>query len=438
MEYNKESMKTKLLIFGITGDLSVRKLLPSLKQIVATGDFDDLDIIGVSRRQVDVCALLDESLGETALDNKVSIFTMNIADIDDYHKLKNHLNIQNDEQLLVYLAVPPQAAGQIIDLLGSAGLNTPNVKLLLEKPFGLDLVSARDMTERIGKYFSEDQTYRIDHYLAKQMAQNIVTFRTQNALFSHLWSNRYIEKIEVFAFEKIDIEDRAQFYEQTGALRDFLQGHLLQLLALTIMDTRGKETLETIESRRLKALQSLKIADPNHALRAQYKGYRDEVATPHSCVETFVAVKLESDDEQWRGVPFILATGKALDKKLTQVRVHFKKEQDGQTNCLTFNIQPHEGVDIALNVGSPDYEYTYEEKHLAFRYPEDTVLPDAYEQVIVDAIRARKNIFPTGDEIIRSWEILQPLLNHWAMCDSLTLPLYKKGSSFDEIVTKAL
>lgn len=427
-------MKTKLLIFGITGDLSVRKLIPSLKQIVATGDFDTLEIIGVSRRQVDVTSLLNDSIGDTTLSDKVSIFTMDIAVASEYLRLKEHVNLQQDEQLLVYLAIPPQAAGRVVDMLGQAGINETNVKLMLEKPFGLDLESARDMIDRTEKYFTEDQIYRIDHYLAKQMAQNVVTFRTQNVLFSYLWSNKYIEKIEVVAYEKIGIEDRAQFYEQTGAIRDFLQGHLLQLLALTIMDTSNHFDMASIEAARLKALRSLKPADYTHAIRAQYKEYRSEVDNAKSCTETFVSVKLESTDEMWQGVPFYLSSGKAMDKKLTQIRVHFKKQSDAQTNCLTFNIQPHEGVDIALNVGSPDYDYTYETKHLAFRYPEDTVLPDAYEQVIVDAIRARKNIFPTGEEILRSWEILQPLLDHWAMCEPGKMQLYTKGSTADDII----
>lgn len=426
-------MKTKLLIFGITGDLSVRKLLPSLKKIIATGDFDDLEILGVSRRQVDVKALLKEAIDETSFCDRTSVFTMNISEPNDYLQLKKHVNLQPNDQLLVYLAIPPLAAGQVIDLLGAAGINDSNVKLLLEKPFGLDLYSARDMIERTEKYFSEQQVYRIDHYLAKHMAQNVVTFRTQNVLFSYLWSNKYIEKIEVVAYEKIGIEDRAQFYEQTGAIRDFLQGHLLQLLALTIMNTTDFD-MDNIENTRLKALESLQPADFNHAIRAQYAQYRSEVENANSCTETFASVRLESNDPQWQGVPFYLSSGKALDKKLTQIRVHFKKESAAQTNCLTFNIQPHEGVDIALNVGSVDYEYSYETKHLAFRYPEDTVLPDAYEQVIVDAINARKNVFPTGEEILRSWEILQPLLDHWSLCDPGKIQLYQKGTTAEDII----
>ncbi len=433
-------MKTTILIFGITGDLSVRKLLPSLGKIIGTGDFDDVQIVGVSRHQVDVENLLHTALGDTTLNDQVEVITMNIAVSEDYVRLKQRLAIGDEDQLLIYLAVPPQASGQIIRLLGETGFAAMNTKLLLEKPFGLDLETAKDMSQRLNQYFREERIYRIDHYLAKQMAQNIVTFRTQNAMFSHLWSNTYIEKIEVFAFEAIGIEGRAQFYEQTGAIRDFLQGHLLQLLALAIMDGRqlDMDNLLQIADRRLAALEALIPAEPARAYRGQYNGYRQEVGVEQSCVETFVSICLESRDERWQGVPLILATGKALDQKLSQVRVHFKKTRQSQANCLTFNIQPHEGVDIALIVGSAGYEYTYDSKHLAFRYPEDVELPDAYEQVMVDAIRDRRNIFPTGDEIIRSWQLLQPLLDHWAMCDPAAITIYDKGLPYETVLAQAM
>lgn len=229
-------MRTKLLIFGITGDLSTRKLLPALREIVNTGDFDDVSIIGVSRREVDVTELLQRSLGSADLADRISIVTMNVADIQDYQQLKTQIALKDDEQLVVYLSVPPMAATQIVDFMGEAGINTPNVKILFEKPFGVDLMSARDIIQRTARYYTEDQLYRIDHYLAKEMAQNIVAFRGRNALFSHIWNNNFIQSIEIVASEQIGIEGRAQFYEQTGALRDVVQGHLMQLLALTLMD----------------------------------------------------------------------------------------------------------------------------------------------------------------------------------------------------------
>ncbi|HEU4830999.1 MAG TPA: hypothetical protein VFS65_02415, partial [Candidatus Saccharimonadales bacterium] len=212
-------MKTKLLIFGITGDLSTRKLLPALEQIIATGDFNDLSIIGVSRHSLNIKKILKSSVGNTKLAKCLTGFSMDVSDLDEYGRLKEFVALGDDEQLLIYLSVPPRAATTIVDFIGESGMNTPNVKILFEKPFGVDLESAKEVIARTGRYFSEDQLYRIDHYLAKEMAQNIVAFRGRNALFSNIWNNNFIESIEIIAAERISIEGRAHFYEQTGALR---------------------------------------------------------------------------------------------------------------------------------------------------------------------------------------------------------------------------
>lgn len=425
-------MTTKLLIFGITGDLSRRKLIPALERIFQTGTYTDLEIIGVSRREVDVSMLMREP----QLAARTRVVTMDLTEASDYERLKQEINLEEDDQLLIYLSVPPSASGQIVQLLGGAGMNDDRVKLMLEKPFGTDLESAKHMAEQIGAWFDDEQVYRIDHYLAKEMAQNIVAFRAHNALFAHVWDNSAIEKIEIHAYESIDIEGRAQFYEQTGALRDIVQGHLMQLLSLVIMDIPGDMHWSQVSQHRLGALQQLKPADVDTTIRAQYEGYQDEVQNPGSHVETFVSVRLESDAEKWRGVPFYLTTGKALDRKRTEIKVHFKKFHDAQTNCLVFNIQPEEGIEIALNTLKPDYEYEYEETRLSFNYPAGVVLPDAYEQVIVDAIRGHKHIFTTNAEVIRSWEVLQPLVSEWAMRDGCE-QTYAKGSSAEQIAADA-
>ncbi|HET8884662.1 MAG TPA: hypothetical protein VFM68_04300, partial [Candidatus Saccharimonadales bacterium] len=318
-------MKTKLLIFGITGDLSTRKLLPALKKIIGTGDFDDLSIIGVSRRQVNVSELLQQALGNDDLQDKITVFSMDLAQPTDYNKLKDFVALGDDEQLLVYLSVPPAAATQIVDFLGEAGMNTPNVKLLFEKPFGVDLQSATEVIARTARYYDEAQIYRIDHFLAKEMAQNIVAFRGGNALFGHVWHNSAIEKIEVMALEKIGIEGRVHFYEQTGALRDIVQGHLMQLLALTLMDVPAEFDWSMLPQQRTAALQQLQPADPADAVRAQYDGYQTEVDNPGSLTETFVSLQLTSTAPQWEGVPISLITGKALHEKTTEIRIHFRK-----------------------------------------------------------------------------------------------------------------
>jgi glucose-6-phosphate 1-dehydrogenase len=421
-------MKTKLLIFGITGDLSTRKLLPALDKIIKTSDFDDLEIIGVSRREVDIAALLKSSEGGENLTNKVSVFSMNVAESSDYIKLRDFVALQDDEQLLVYLSVPPSAATQIVNFLGGAKINTANVKLLFEKPFGTDYMSAIEVIERTSRYYEEGNIYRIDHYLAKEMAQNIVAFRGGNALFTDIWNNGSIEKIEIVALEKIGIEGRAGFYEQTGALRDVLQGHLMQLLALTLMDIPDEFDWDRLPELRLKALQSIESADPSGVTRAQYEGYQEEVRNRGSLTETFVSVGLFSTLPQWKDVPLVLTTGKALDRKTTEVKIYLRKHHDAQSNCLTFHIQPDEGIEIELFTKKPGYDRQFQTQKLAFTYPEDTILPDAYEQVLVDAIHSRKSLFTSNEEVLRSWQVLQPVLNAWNM-DSKPLKHYAVGET---------
>jgi glucose-6-phosphate 1-dehydrogenase len=422
-------MKTKLLVFGITGDLSTRKLLPALNSILTSKKLNgDLEIIGVSRREVDIEQLLSSALGDTALQPYVSVFSMDLAKSDEYQKLKQYIALNDSEQLLVYLSVPPMAAAQIVDYLGKAGINTPNVKLLFEKPFGVDLISAQDVISRTAQYFDEAQIYRIDHYLAKEMAQNIVAFRGGNALFGHVWNNTAIEKIEVVALEKIGIEGRAGFYEQTGALRDFVQGHLMQLLALILMEIPPNFDWDELPMLRKAALEAIHPGNPRQAVRAQYEGYQHEVDNAGSLTETFVSLHLSSDDKRWKDVSLVVTTGKAMNKKATEVRIYFRKFHDAQSNCLVFRIQPDEGIEIDLFTKKPGYERKFESQKLGFSYPEDTVLPDAYEQVLVDAIMSKKSLFTSSDEVLASWRILQPILESWDMADQ-PLFIYPKGSS---------
>ena len=424
-------MKTKLIIFGITGDLAQRKLLPALGHIVANGQ-KDLEIIGVSRRDVTV----EQVLGEHHdLHDISSMITMDLTRADDYAKLRDHLNLRDDEQALFYLSVPPDSSGQIIDLLGQAGLDGPNIKLLLEKPFGFDTESALEMISHTDKYFSEEQVYRIDHYLAKEMAQNILTFRGRNALFAHVWNNAAIERIEVIALEEIDIEGRAAFYEQTGALRDVLQGHLLQLLALVLLPIPSDLDWGRLPESRLSALSFIRPANPARSVRAQYTGYREEVGNHESMVETFVSAEFFSDDPNWTGVPFALTTGKALDRKTTEVRIHFKKTNAAQSNFVIFRIQPGEGIEIDLVTKKPGYDHTFEDRALTFMYDTDERVPDAYEQVLHDAIESRKSLFATSSEVVRAWEIVAPLQQAWAE-DPATLRFYDPGARGRSIIER--
>jgi glucose-6-phosphate 1-dehydrogenase len=429
-------MKTKLLIFGITGDLSTRKLLPALNKIIGVSNVDPIEIIGVSRRDVDVQELLQQSIGDNALARQTTVFTMDLAEASEYHRLRKAISLTSDEQLLVYLSVPPQSATQIVDFLGEADINGSNVKILFEKPFGVDLASAEEVIARTARYFKEEQIYRIDHYLAKEMAQNIVALRGGNALFSHVWNSTAIESIELLALESLTIEGRAQFYEQAGALRDVIQGHLMQLLSLMLMDIPAEYDWDQLPAARLAALAQLKPADPEKAVRAQYDGYRNEANNARSMVETFVSMQLTSQDPRWKDVPFTLTTGKAMDRKTTEIRVNFRKFHDTQRNRLILRIQPNEGVEIELFTKKPGYEREFETRKLTFNYAEDALLPDAYEQVIVDAIKSRKSLFTSGDEVLASWRVLQPLQRVWEM-DDTTLRTYTVQSSVSDVLKES-
>ena len=421
-------MKTKLVIFGITGDLSKRKLIPALRKIIAKKTVKNLEIIGISRRETDITELVGDDLSKVT-----TLVTMDLTDVSEYKSLKRKIAPKKDEQTLIYLSVPPTVATRIANYLGEAGINGESVRLLFEKPFGLDLESAKDMVERTSKYFTESQMYRIDHYLAKEMAQNIVAFRANNAIFRQLCGGNGIERIEIRACEAIGIGGRAQFYEQTGALRDVLQGHLMQLLALMLMDVPSRLDWSLVPDLRLQALRRIAPADPAKSLRAQYREYRQEVDLPTSQVETFVSVELESSASNWENVPLVLMTGKALDRKETEITVYFKKGSAEQSNTLRFKIQPDEGVEINLFTKKPGYERVLESQKLSYSYPEDADLPEAYEQVLVDAITDRKTIFTTSQEIIESWRILQPILTDWAF-EKDDILLYEQGSSVEDIL----
>lgn len=420
-------MKTKLVIFGITGDLSRRKLIPALQQIFLTDSGRGLSLYGVSRREVDV----DELLGP--LGKNAQMITMDVSNPDDYKMLYESLDAQEDDQILVYLSVPPSASDQIVMLLGQNGFSDRRVKLLLEKPFGVDYESAEEMNNHLLEYFEESQLYRIDHYMAKEMAQNIIAFRADNALFSHVWNSGAIERVTVGAYESIGIEGRSVFYEQTGAMRDVLQGHLMQLLSLILMEIPEDVSYTKVPTYRLKALAQVSPVKEEDILRGQYESYREEVGNDQSTTETYISATLYSEDENWKDVPLVLRTGKALHAKTTEIMVEFKKTRDNQANKLIFRIQPFEGVEIELHTKRPGYDRVMETRSLAFKYPEDLDLPDAYEQVIIDAIYSRKSLFTSSDEVLASWRILEPALKSWSMEKVGDIAQYKSQSTPDEV-----
>ena len=430
--------RTTLVIFGVSGDLAQRKLLPALAAIEKKGQLPaDFKLLGVTRRDISLDDVLSAECKH--LSSKMELFQMNLEELSAYEELKSKLGPSSDAQVIFYFAVPPSASRPIIRRLGQAKLNGSQTKLLLEKPFGVDFVSAEELIKETQQHFKEEQIYRIDHYMAKEMAQNIAVFLGGNVLFRDVWNNNYIDKIEVIASEEIGIEGRVVFYEQAGALRDLVQSHLLQLTALVLMEPCPDVfDFSEVPSRRLAALSNIKPADPTRPgaiIRGQYEGYRKEVDNLDSSTETFVSMELESTDPKWQGVKLHLITGKALDRKFTEIRVYFKRAQIEEANLLTIRIQPREGIELDLWVKKPGYEQDLAKLPLEFNYEQHFGgnLPDAYEQVLVDAMRSRANLFASSGEILATWKILDPVLKAWGMSTD-DLKFYKKGSTYQQIL----
>jgi glucose-6-phosphate 1-dehydrogenase len=421
-------MKTSLVIFGIAGDLGRRKLLPSLFNLVKSGFGEDLEIIGVSRRKIDKLKLLDRFDDEKFSDvskfaDIFRIVQINPENNDDFHKLKFSKNTRP----IFYLSVPPDASGRIVEGLGAAGLNTDKARIMFEKPFGHDTASATKLLDS-NNIFDESQIFRIDHYLEKDMAQNLVVFRGSNAIFSHIWHNRYIEKIDIIASEKIGIEGRSNFYEQTGAMRDFIQGHLLQLAALVLMKIPLDFSWDQLSEYRLAALQKLEPAGGSGALiRGQYDGYLAEADREKSDVETYASLTVNSTDPKWRGVPIRLVTGKKLAEKFTEIRVYFKKSYPTQDNLFKIRLD-NNSLDIGLKTKIVGYDREFETINAPFAVSSEPP-PEAYEQVIIDAIRGDRSLFLSRQEVLESWRIIDAAFQH-----RVKLRKYKPGVTFDEVV----
>jgi len=433
---------TILVIVGITGDLSRRKLLPAIEEIVkAHAAPDELRIVGITRQEVSVADLLAQLDGKdhSFLRSHLDMYQMDVTKADHYDGLQQYLHklessFSAPAQRLFYLSVPPQVSQPIVALLGSSGLAAvPRTKLLLEKPFGTDLPSAQELVVQTKKHFSEDQVYRIDHYLAKEMAQNLIVFRGGNALFRRTWNNDFIESIQILATEEIHIEGRAAFYEQTGALRDIVQSHLLQLAALTLMETPHIGRLQDVPHGRLEALKQLRLPHGvpvgGSARRGQYDGYRDEVGNAHSTVETYADITLESTDPRWAGVPIRLITGKALAQKATEICITYKKDEGYESNMLIVKLQPNEGVELCLWTKVPGYEWRVEQHAMDMAFSDYfAAMPEAYEQVLVDAMQSDHTLFTGSDEVLETWRILQPVQEAWGMSAGTDMRQYKPGS----------
>ncbi len=436
-----------IVIFGITGDLSKRKLLPALYHLLKEGLLsEDTAIIGTSRKDltakellntVELCVLEKDKVCDPAGLEKVkkALRTIQVDpnESSDYTKLKgliDEIDPRAKKAHLFYMSVPSSAYGPIIKHLAASGLNDSNSRLLLEKPFGYDFSSAEKLIKVVNSAFSEKQIYRIDHYLAKETAQNLLAFRLHNPIFMPLWNCQHIQSVHIRAFETIGIEGRANFYEQTGALRDFVQSHLMQLLSLTMMDLPESMTSDAIHAAKQNFFKSLAPADPKLAVRAQYDGYKEEVKNPDSFSETYARIQLSDNSADWQGTEIILETGKAMAEKLTDITIEFKTPHERRRNSLTFQIQPNEGISLDLVVKEPGLDNRMKHAALDFRYDntfQDYEFFDAYERVLMDVVGGDQSLFASDQEVLETWRVLQPIIEAWGASDSNLLS-YSAGA----------
>jgi glucose-6-phosphate 1-dehydrogenase len=447
-----------IVIFGITGDLAQRKLLPALYYLIKANLLHEKTlIIGITRRDVtadELFSSIDLDGDPTAdsdpevvarIKGALRMYKMSMTEGSDYDKLLQYLNHLEEEQgmclnRLYYLSIPPQVLGPIVRNLGEHGLNATcqhaaaSSRLLVEKPFGFDLTSAKQLIEETGRYFGEDQIFRIDHYLAKETTQNILTFRTHNPIFDKIWDGDHISQIEITASEQIGIEGRAVFYEQTGALRDVVQNHLLQLLAVVAMEPPAIMESDAIHDVKQTLMEQILPIQPNevtqHARRAQYDGYKAEVGKDDSFVETYACLNLRIDNPRWKNVPFIVRTGKSLAEKRTDIRVIFG-DITADHNELNLRIQPNEGIDVVLNAKKPGFDDTLQTVIMDFRYADNfknNGHPDAYERVLVDAAKGDHTLFATGPEVLAAWRVVEAVVAAWGR-DGSDLTTYAAGAS---------
>lgn len=439
---------TILVIFGISGDLSTRKVLPAIYHLLK----DDLlpekiRIIGTSRSKIslnelisdlELCVLEESKVCDPLILKKfksiLELIQFDPEKTEDFIGLKIKLeSIEKENKIcfnrLFYLSLPPNVVPNVIKKLGLTGLNMSCIhhqglsRILLEKPFGSDLLSAQKLIDLTSRFFQEDQIFRIDHYLAKETAQNIITFRKYNPIFNQLWDQQTIHQIKISAFESIGIENRINFYENVGALRDLIQSHLLQLLTLITFNLpKNIEDIDDLHQEKLKLLNKVSLMDTQNITKniliGQYQSYLKEVHKEKSNTETFVRLRLKIKDKKWQRVKFILQTGKKLSLKSTKIVIYFKDKHTMNSNILTFRLQPNEGIDLKLNVKKPGLDNQVVSTTMDFSYKNsfsnDPGHPDAYERVLIDALKGDLNLFPTSQEVLRSWKIIDPIIQYWS------------------------
>ena len=467
-----------LVLFGATGDLAHRKVVPALFQLWRTNLLPhEFVLVAIGRRPYDNDSFraeirtslerysrvlpLDEAAWRTFAE-RVEYRRLDFADADGFDRLAVYLEELDATRgtrgnRLFYLATQPSQFAEIVAQLGRVGLDHERHdsgwrRVVIEKPFGHDLPSAQKLNRDIGRVFRESQVYRIDHYLGKETVRNLLVFRFGNSLFEPIWNRRYVDHVQITVAESLGIENRGAFYEETGAARDVVQNHLLQLVSLVAMEPPSTFQADALRDEKVKVLRSITTnpAEAREVVRGQYapgwvaaeqvQGYREETdVDPQSETETFVAARLGIDDWRWSGVPFYVRTGKRMPKRSTEIAIQFREvphrlfqlsATDPNPNLLTIRIQPDEGImlrfgakvpGLGLDVRSVTMDFTY-----GSAFSVDS--PDAYETLILDALQGDASLFTRADEVEHAWAIVDPIIAAWIEAPAPPFPNYEAGS----------
>ncbi len=480
----KQADNQMLIIFGASGDLTARKLIPAIFDLFKGGFLpDNYIILGASRSKLSDedfrnRVLLESSYFDLGKEEKelISSFTNKLfyepikgyeSDFTDLAKRIGQLDkdYQTDQNYIFYLSTPPRVYKGIAENLASVGLSGETTgwsRLIVEKPFGYSLETAQNLNKELLQYFNESQIYRIDHYLGKETVQNLLVTRFSNSIFEPLWNRNYIQHIEITNAEDIGVGSRGGYYDKSGALRDMFQNHLMQIVSLVAMEPPLEANAAEIRNEKVKALRSIRIMnDPEviekNTIRGQYvateiagekiKGYRDEEGVdPESLTETYAAIKFYIDNWRWKDVPFYVRTAKRMPTKVTEIVVHFKPTPhnlfsgSNSDNKLIIRIQPNEGVMIKFGVKVPGQGFKVEQANLDFYYSQltGTKVMQAYERLLLDAMQGDATLYARGDEVEAAWKFVDPILKHWHQNKDVRMYGYGAGVWGPEVANELI
>jgi len=476
--YGNVAEPCTVVLFGASGDLAKRKVIPAMYDLAihdALGS--QFAIVGFARTTMtdesfrDMAGQAAKTISEVGpIDpRKWNDFAANLfyqpgdySNPEAYKQLAKRIaEIDAQKELcgnrLFYLSTPPEVYKDIIENLGQAGLAKPCsdsawVRIIVEKPFGRDLATAKELNKIVLNVFEEKQVYRIDHYLGKDTVQNLLVLRFGNGIFEPLWNRNYVDHVQITAAETLGVERRGGFYETTGALRDMIQSHVLQLTSLVAVEPPATFDANAVRNEKLKVLQSIRPFDlemvARSVVRGQYSpgsingkampGYRQEVGVnPESKTETFVSARLLIDNWRWAGVPFYLRTGKRLGKRSTEIVIEFRKaphmvfrEREIEPNRLVLNIQPDEGISVSFGAKRPGTEMSIGNVTMKFNYQEGfgDATRGAYSTLVNDCLRGDATLFDRGDNVEAAWGLVEPILDVWSAARTATVPQYSSGS----------